>query len=97
MSDSNYFQAIKTAVFYKKNTSKMFHCNFLMFLDVQGSCDQYKNESWGKIICWKVASEMVPYKSNFFSLISPVKFYLFSDLEIQIFNVMDICEKKPIW
>ena len=25
---SNYFQAIQTAVFYKKNTFKMFKCNF---------------------------------------------------------------------
>ena len=42
--DSKYFQAIQTAVFYKKITFKMFKCNFFMFLDVQGSCDQNQNE-----------------------------------------------------
>ena len=54
---SNYFQAIQTAVFYKKNASKMFKRNLFMFLDLQVSKYQNKNESWGKIYCWKVASE----------------------------------------
>ena len=42
--DSNYFQAIQTAIFHKKNTSKMFKCNFVMFLDLQGSWDQNKKK-----------------------------------------------------
>ena len=41
--DSNYFQAIQTAVFYKKNASKMFKCKLFMFLDIQGFCDKNEN------------------------------------------------------
>ena len=33
--DSKYFQAIQTAVFDKKNASKMFRFNFFMFLKVK--------------------------------------------------------------
>ena len=31
---SNYFQAIQTAVFYKKTASEMFKFNLFMFLDI---------------------------------------------------------------
>ena len=41
----NYREAIQTAVFYKKRIFKMFKCNLFMFLDLQESCDQNKNES----------------------------------------------------
>ena len=43
--DSNYYQTIQTAVLYKKSTFKMFKCNLFMFLYLQGSFDQNKNES----------------------------------------------------
>ena len=43
--DCIYFQAIQTDVFYNKNSSKMFRFIYLMFLDLQRSCDQNKNES----------------------------------------------------
>ena len=43
--NSNYFQAIQTSIFCKKNASKMFKCNLFMFLDIQLSGDQNKNES----------------------------------------------------
>ena len=38
--DSNYFQTIQTAVFFKKNTFKMFKCNLFMFLDLHGKLKQ---------------------------------------------------------
>ena len=41
--NSIYFQAIQTAVFYKKNTYKNYRPNFLMFLDHWVSCDQNKS------------------------------------------------------
>ena len=40
--NSIYFQAIQTAVFYKKNKYKKFSPSFLMFLDHRVSCDQNK-------------------------------------------------------
>ena len=38
--ESNYFQAIQTAVVYKKIPFKMFKCNFFMFLDLQEKLPQ---------------------------------------------------------
>ena len=38
--DFNYFQAIQTAVFYKKNASKMFKRNLFMFLGLPVSYDK---------------------------------------------------------
>ena len=35
----NYFQAIQTAVFYKKKASKVFKRKLFMFLDLEGSFD----------------------------------------------------------
>ena len=43
--DLNYFEEIQAAVFYKKNASKMFKCNFIIFLGLYGSCEQNKNKS----------------------------------------------------
>ena len=45
----NYFQTFQTAVFYKKNLYEMFKRNLNMFLDLPGSCDQYKNVSQEKL------------------------------------------------
>ena len=39
----NYFQAIQTAIFNKKNAFEMCKPNLNMFLDIQGCCDQNKN------------------------------------------------------
>ena len=36
------FQAIQSAVFHKKNESKMFQSNSFMFLDLLVSCDKNK-------------------------------------------------------
>ena len=44
----NYFQAIQTALFYKKNMFEMFESHFNMFLDLPRSCGQIKNQSWEK-------------------------------------------------
>ena len=41
--DSNYFQAFQTAIFYKKDASKMFKHNLFMFLDTHVSVNQNKN------------------------------------------------------
>ena len=41
--NSIYFKAIQTAVFYQKNTYKIFRLKFIMFLDLEVSCDQNKN------------------------------------------------------
>ena len=40
--DSNYFEAIQAAVFYKKNASKMFKSSLFMFLSLPVSCDKNK-------------------------------------------------------
>ena len=40
-----YFQAIQTALLYKKNVFEMFRYNFSMFLDLQGSFGQNKDQS----------------------------------------------------
>ena len=40
--DAIYFRGIKTAIFYKKSTIKMFKCNFFRFLDLQGYFDKNK-------------------------------------------------------
>ena len=40
--DSNYFEAIQAAVFYRKNASKMFKSSLFMFLDILVSCDKNK-------------------------------------------------------
>ena len=53
----SYFQAIQTALFYKKNMFKMVKLNLNMFLDLWGSCGQDKikakkkltNEMWSQI------------------------------------------------
>ena len=44
----NYFQAIQTALLYKKNIFEMFKSNFNMCLDLSGSCGQNKNQSLEK-------------------------------------------------
>ena len=47
--NSNYFQAIQAAVFYKKNVFKIFKSNLFMFLGLLVSCDKTKklgNEKW---------------------------------------------------
>ena len=41
----NYFQAIQAAFFYKKNMLEMFKSDLNMFLDLQGSFGQNKNQS----------------------------------------------------
>ena len=46
---STYFPAIQKAIFYKKSRSKMFKCKYFLFLELQGSCDQNKNESKEKL------------------------------------------------
>ena len=56
--DPNNFQAIQTAMFYKKNASKMLKCNFEMFLDLQRSCDQNKKLNLRKKYLLKVASDI---------------------------------------
>ena len=63
-----YFQAVQTALFYKKGLFKMLKSNFNMFLDLSELCGPNKNQSfkhltvdmWSQIIekvaslgCWK--------------------------------------------
>ena len=43
--DTNYFQAIQRALFFRENVSKMFMHNLFTFLDIQVPGDQNKNES----------------------------------------------------
>ena len=57
----NYFQAIQTARLYKKNMFEMFRPNLNIFLDLQRSCDQDKNQSKEKL-----AIEM--WSQNFFGI-----------------------------
>ena len=47
----NYFQEIQESVFYKKNWYEMVKHNFNMFPDLQGSCNQNRNESQEKTDC----------------------------------------------
>ena len=54
----NYFEAIQAAVFYKKNASKMFKSDLLMFLDLQVAGAKNKNESTGKNVYRNVALEI---------------------------------------
>ena len=42
--NSNYFQTVQAAVFYKKNASKMFRSNLFMFLGLLVSCDKNKTK-----------------------------------------------------
>ena len=56
--NSYYFQAIQTAVFYKKNVFKMFKSSVFMFLGLPVSCDKNKKLSLGKIDYWKVSSKI---------------------------------------
>ena len=48
--DSNYFEAIQAALFYKKNASKIFKSSLFMFLGVTVSYDKNKKiklrENW---------------------------------------------------
>ena len=47
---NNYFQAIQTALFYKKNTFEMFKSNFNMFLDLsQGLVVKIKTKAYEKL------------------------------------------------
>ena len=48
----------------------MFKCYFVMFLDLQGSCDQNR-KSWGKIPYWKVTSDVC--KDELFRPWNPAK------------------------
>ena len=41
--ESNYFQAIQTAIFYKKKTSNMFKRKFAMFLTSRALVTKTKN------------------------------------------------------
>ena len=44
----NYFQAIQTALLYKKKLVEMFRSNFNIFLDLQRYCGENKNQSLKK-------------------------------------------------
>ena len=80
--NSIYFKAIQTAVFYQKNTYRPFTLYFLMFLDLEVSCDQKKlkikkngllKSGLKKLVGWIVeASETAKECKQF-----PVFFYYF--------------------
>ena len=44
----NYFQAIQTALLYKKKLVQMFRSNFNIFLDLRRYCGENKNQSLEK-------------------------------------------------
>ena len=48
------FQAIQTALLYKKNVFEMFKYNLSMFLDLPGSFCQNKNQSLGITDFWNM-------------------------------------------
>ena len=48
----NFFQAIKTAFFYRENAFEMFKRNLNMFLDLQRSGGQNKIKAKKKKLLW---------------------------------------------
>ena len=49
----NYFHAIQTALFYKKNAFEMFKPNLNLFIHLQGSCGENNKNRGVQAMAWK--------------------------------------------